>query len=91
MNLVTMVPVSCTIRSFVSGFSIFVLGLLLVLKEGDAVNSVDSSRQRSMISDSVHSFPDPDADFRRLSVECLTLYCLVTDRDIEVTVTADGQ
>jgi len=42
-----------------------------------------------MLPDSVHSFPDPSADFRRHLVECLRLYCLVTDRDIDVTVTAD--
>lgn len=60
-----------------------------MMKEKDVVKSVGSSRQRSMLPDGVHSFPDPSADFRRLLVECLTLYCLVTDRDIDVTVTAD--
>jgi len=83
--------VSCIIRSFVSMFSIFVLGLLLMLKYRDVVNSAGSSRQRSVLPDSVRSFPDTIGDFRLLSVESLTICCLVTERDIDVTVTADGQ
>ena len=71
-------------------FSNFVAGLLLMLKDRDAVNSACSSRQRSVLPDSVHSFPDPSGDIRRLSVECLTLCSLVTERQIDVTVTADG-
>jgi hypothetical protein len=83
--------ISCIRRSFVSMFSLFLLGLLLMLKERAVVYSVGSSRQRSMLPYSVHSFSDPSADFRRLSLERLTLCCLVTECDIDVTVTIDGQ
>ena len=68
----------------------FRFGLLMKLRGRDVVNSGCSSRQRSVLPDSVHSFPDPSGEFRRLSVECLTLCSLVTERQIDVTVTADA-
>jgi len=85
--------VSCIIhvRSFVFMFSIFIIGLLLMFKDRDVLNSAHSSRQRSVLPDSVHSFPDPSGDFIGLLVECLILCCLVTERHIDVTVPDDGQ
>jgi len=61
-----------------------------MLRGRDVVNSACSSRQRSVLPDSVHSFTDPSGDFRRLSVEC-DIFCLITERQIDVAVTADGK